>query len=92
MTEQNAMLVDELNRVVVGTLTSTAYSTRERAESALAALKALPIVRANVRRGKDNEWFAVLEDHEGVVLVTQMIPDKDLAHQVSLDARNALRN
>jgi hypothetical protein len=60
--------IDNLCRIIAGELRSGPHSHPQAAQKEIDRLRNAPL-RAEVRKGKENQWFAAIEDHEGTPLL-----------------------
>jgi hypothetical protein len=58
--------IDKTNKIIMGKLKSCCYNSKQMAETALLSFKRDNLV-PNVRKGSLNQWFAVIENKEGIV-------------------------
>lgn len=67
ITPSNVVNIDGIGRVHLGSLRTNSQHFTQAAERYLEKLKTMSLVPV-IRRGKDNQWFAALEDLEGHVI------------------------
>lgn len=63
---KETIYIDKTNKIIMGKLKSCCYNSTQHAERALLSLKRDNLV-PTVRKGSLNQWFAVIENKEGIV-------------------------
>ncbi len=60
--------IDDLCRIVIGELKSGPHTHPQAAQKEIDRLRSTPL-RAEIRNGKDGQWFAAVEDSDGALVL-----------------------
>lgn len=63
---KDKIYIDKTNKIIIGKLKSCSYITNENAETALLTYQRDHLF-PSVRKGSLNQWFAVIENKDGIV-------------------------
>jgi hypothetical protein len=78
--------IDELCRIVAGQLVSGPHTHPQAAQKEIDRLRSSQL-RAEARKGSNNQWFAVIEDSQGnVALLSNALNTQDSARNAATEA------
>jgi len=84
--EGNSIYVDDLCRLIIGSLHSSPHMYPQAAEKFLEQIRNMRVI-ANTRKGKDEQWFATLETiHSEILVLSDKFNDQKQAQKAALDA------